>query len=113
MPARRRGKPRVLSAPPPQTPGFSRNTLPGNGVFAFPAGPEQLVEIIDGTGQAGFQLGLRTPTKHPLGFADVGAALHRIVDGQGPTSDLRARSSHLDDHFGKFSDRGLDWVTKV
>ena len=49
---------------------------------------KQLVEVVDGTGEAFFQGCLGTPTEYPLGFGDIGTALDRIVDRKRPASNL-------------------------
>src|SRR5689334_7662164 len=65
----------------PNTSTLKDASLPGYREFAFPARPEQLVEIVDGPGEAVLQVGLRMPPENPLGLGDVGAALDRVVDG--------------------------------
>src|SRR5204863_276730 len=55
----------------------------------------------------------RLPIEHRLGLRNVGAALDRVVDRQGPVRDLGARAGQFDDQPGELGDRRLDRVAEV
>jgi hypothetical protein len=72
-------------------------------IAPFTALGQQILEIGDGALQAGVERHARLPIEEVARSADVGAALHRVVDRQRPGLELRARADEVDDRLGQLT----------